>query len=98
MGNDPKRWAANVASFGEVVYQNIYPDIDLKLYAFRQTVKYEFIVKPNADASKIKMRYDGANSIKLIQNQLQVETSVNTFKEIKPYTYQEINDQTNDNH
>lgn len=96
LGNDPKRWAANVASFGEVVYQNIYPDIDLKLYAFRQTVKYEFIVKPNADASKIKMRYDGANSIKLIQNQLQVETSVNTFKEIKPYTYQEINDQTNE--
>ena len=94
LDNDPSHWAKNVHGFGEVIYQDIYPNIDLKLYAFRQTVKYEFIVKPTADVANIKMRYEGANSIKILQNQLQIETSVNTFKEIKPYTYQEISDQT----
>ncbi len=94
LGNDTAHWAKNVPSFGEIIYQNIYPNIDLKLYAFRQTVKYEFIVKPNADAAQIKMRYEGSNSIKVFQNQLHIETSVNSFREVKPYTYQEVDNRT----
>jgi gliding motility-associated-like protein len=94
LGNDPSHWASGVPTFGEITYHNIYPNIDLKLYAFRQTVKYEFVVAANADASQIRMKYDGAKAIKLSQNQLQVETSINAFKENKPYTYQEIGNRT----
>jgi len=96
LGNDPAHWASNVPSFGEVIYHDIYPDIDLKLYAFRQTLKYEFIARPQADVSKIKLRYEGSSSIKIVQNQLQVETTVNQFGEQKPYTFQEINNRTLD--
>lgn len=94
IGSDPRRWAAHVPTFGEVIYHDIYPGIDFKMYAFRQTLKYEFVVKPNADASRIKMRYMGAENIKISDNQLVVQTSVNHFKEQKPYTYQEIHDKT----
>ncbi len=90
LGNDPNRWASNVSSFGEVVYRDIYPGIDFKMYAFRQTLKYEFLVAPNADASRIKMRYVGSKELKLFNNELLVATTVNQFKEAKPYTYQEI--------
>lgn len=96
LGNDAKKWAANVASFGEVIYHNVYPGIDFKMYAFRETLKYEFFVAPHADASKIKLRYVGSKSLKLTDNQLSVETSINTFRELKPYTYQEINNRTRD--
>lgn len=91
LGNDPKRWASNVASFGEVIYRDVYPGIDFKMYAFRQTLKYEFLVAPNADASRIKMRYVGSKELKLVNNELLVATTVNQFKEAKPYTYQELN-------
>ncbi len=91
LGNDPNRWASNVASFGEVIYRDVYPGIDFKMYAFRQTLKYEFLVAPNADASRIKMRYVGSKELKLVNNELAVATTVNQFKEAKPYTYQEIN-------
>jgi gliding motility-associated-like protein len=94
LGNDPSHWASDVPTFSEITYHNIYPNIDLKLYAFQQTVKYEFVVSANADASQIKMKYDGAKAIKLAQNQLQIETSINAFKENKPYTYQEVGDRT----
>ena len=86
LGNDPNKWAQDVPSFGEIVYEDVYPGIDFKMYAFRQTLKYEFLVDPQADASKIKLRYEGSKSLKLEDNQLAVETSINTFRELKPYT------------
>ncbi|MCU0338392.1 MAG: PKD domain-containing protein, partial [Spirosomaceae bacterium] len=94
VGNDPRRWASNVPTFGEVIYHDIYPGVDFKMYAFRQTLKYEFLVKPNADASRIKMRYLGTDDVKIVDNQLVVQTSVNQFREQKPYTYQEISQKT----
>jgi CHU_C Type IX secretion signal domain/PKD domain len=94
LGNDPAHWASNVPSFGEVIYHDVYPDIDLKLYAFRQTLKYEFIAKPQADVSKIRLRYEGSSGIQIAQGQLQVKTTVNQFGEQKPYTFQEINNRT----
>ncbi len=94
IGNDPNRWATNVPTFGEIIYRDVYPGIDFKMYAFRETLKYEFLVAPNADASKIKLRYQGSKELKLADNQLSVQTSVNSFRELKPYTYQEINNRT----
>ena len=55
-----------VASFEKVKYQNIYPGIDLVFFAPDPSadsfLKYEWIVHPGADASKIKLKYDGAIS------------------------------------
>ena len=96
LGNDPAHWASNVPSFGEIIYHDLYPGVDLKLYAFRQTLKYEFIAQPQADVAKIRLRYEGSQSLKIAQNQLQIETSVNRFAEQKPFTFQEINNRTLD--
>jgi hypothetical protein len=55
-----------VASFEKVKYKNIYPGIDLVFFAPDQSadsfLKYEWIVHPGADASKIKLQYNGAIS------------------------------------
>jgi gliding motility-associated-like protein len=90
LGNDPSRWAAGVPSFTQVIYKNIYPGIDLKLYTQHATLKYDFIVSPKADASKIKLRYEGADQIQLQEGFLQIRTSVNTVTETKPYSYQPV--------
>lgn len=53
-----------VATFQKVIYRNIYPGIDLVFSApdkaTGSTLKYEWILHPGADASKIKLRYEGA--------------------------------------
>ncbi|MFN3489741.1 MAG: hypothetical protein ACK4YV_11430, partial [Emticicia sp.] len=59
IGNDPTKWKANVVAFDEIYLRDIYPDIDFKLYSFDQSLKYEYIAKPKADVSKIKMKYEG---------------------------------------
>jgi len=91
IGNDPSRWASGAAGFGEVFYKDIYPGVDFRIYAYQYTIKYEFIVRPGADASRIRLNYSGAEGISVNKNgQLEVVTSIGAFKEAKPYSFQEI--------
>ncbi|MFC5411967.1 PKD domain-containing protein [Larkinella bovis] len=94
LGNDPSRWASAVPAFAEVVYHNIYPGIDLRLFAYYQTLKYEFTVRPGADPSVIKLRYEGASAIRAENGQLIIETSLLPFREEKPYSFTEKNGKT----
>ncbi len=96
IGNDPAKWKSNVAAFDEIYLRDIYPDIDFKLYSFDQSLKYEYIVKPRADAAKIKMKYVGLDKISLDNEQLNYKTSVNVVKEFEPYSFQTANNKTLD--
>ncbi|MGB3075408.1 MAG: SBBP repeat-containing protein, partial [Chitinophagales bacterium] len=56
-----------VQSFEKVRYKNIYPGVDLVFSAPDKstgtTLKYEWIVSPGADASKISLLYEGATAM-----------------------------------
>lgn len=58
VGNDPKQWATDIEPAHELVLQEVYPGVDLKLYAERG-FKYEFIVKPGAKHQLIEMQVQG---------------------------------------
>lgn len=87
LGDDPTRWAGNVPAFGEVTYRGLYPGVDLRVYTYYQTLKYEFIVRPGTDPAVIRLVYDGADRVRAEAGQLIVETSVTQFRENKPYAY-----------
>jgi PKD repeat protein len=80
--------AINVGGYNEVIYKNLYPGISLRFYTKQNTLKYEFIVEPKADASAIKLRYEGADAMSLESYNLLVKTSVNILVETRPYVYQ----------
>lgn len=90
IGNDLTRWAENVASFQQVKYQNLYPGIDLLTYSKGDHLKYDFQVSAGADPDLIKVQYDGADKVELIDGQLYLETTVRTVVEFAPYAYQMI--------
>jgi PKD repeat protein len=95
LGNDQSRWAGDVAAFEEIVYENIYKGIDLRVYVYDSKLKYEFIVHSQADASQIKLKYEGATHVSVNETgQTIVKTSVGQFKEAQPYSYQLINGKT----
>lgn len=81
--------AASVRAFGEVWYRQIYRGVDLRLYAYQNTLKYEFIVAPGTDPSVVRMRYDGADDLRLDEGNLVLKHSFGQVKEYKPYCYQE---------
>jgi hypothetical protein len=61
IGNDPKKWRTNVASYAKVKYQNVYPGIDLVYYGNQRRLEYDFVVSPGADPIAIGFRIDGTD-------------------------------------
>ncbi len=90
-GNDPKQWGVGVRAYQEINYQELYPGIDLEIKKGIQNLKYEYHLKPHAQASDIQMKYNGTDDLKVVNHQLFVKTSVNEWYEQRPYAYQIIN-------
>src|SRR5208282_2968738 len=54
IGNDPKRWRTNVATYAKVRYHDVYPGVDLVYYGNQGgRLEYDFIVAPGADPRAI---------------------------------------------
>ena len=94
IGNDPAKWASDCKIYLGVTYKNIYPNIDLRYYTDGAgNLKYDFIVNPGARISDIAMKYTGPQKITVKNRELHIATSLGVNKEMKPYTYQVINNQ-----
>ncbi len=91
IGNDAKKWANKAYKYDFVEYKNLYNDIDFKLYSNKHFLKYDFILKPNANPDNIQLKYKYVDNIKLSKGHLVIETSVNQIVELRPYCYQIIN-------
>ncbi|MDW8075957.1 MAG: hypothetical protein RMK00_09345, partial [Bacteroidota bacterium] len=77
-----------VRSFGTIVYENVYPNIDLVLKARGKGMKAEFIVRPGGDPSLIKLRYNGADRVEPTSTGgYRVVTTLGTMTEDAPYSY-----------
>ena len=92
LGNDSHHWASNAKIFSQVNYAEVYTGIDLRVYTKQsRQLKYDWVVKPNADVSKIKIRYTGVDKLQIANYELRITTSVGDLVEEKPFAYQEIN-------
>jgi gliding motility-associated-like protein len=91
LGSDERKWATDVRAYNQVNYQNIYENIDLKVFGQYKTMKYEFHVAPNANPANIRLAYEGADKLQVRQDGfLEIGTSIGTIYEQKPYCYQII--------
>jgi gliding motility-associated-like protein len=88
LGNDSSRWATNLPSFEGVRYRQLYPGTDLHLYSHGASMEYDFELAAGADASRIRLRYEGQQSLTVVDGALHIGTSVGRVTEQKPYAYQ----------
>jgi len=92
IGNDPSKWQTDVPNYRTVVYEDIYPGIDLKYYGNGTQMEYDFVVPPFADYSQIKIRYDGSLSMSVSPSgELVIRTKWGTVVEQRPVVYQVVN-------
>jgi hypothetical protein len=80
----------HVKSYGKIVYENIYENIDLIYYTSLGRMKYEFVVRPGGKPSDIRLRYSGTTDIALdVSGGLTVCTPLGSVREEAPYSYQD---------
>jgi len=92
VGSDLSKWYTNITTCGSIVYQNLYPGIDLRYNGTTGTLKREFVVAPGANPSVINLHYDGADRINLGDHGELIITSGNsTLAESPIVSYQMIN-------
>ncbi|HET8696030.1 MAG TPA: hypothetical protein VFO94_01010, partial [Gammaproteobacteria bacterium] len=65
LGEDPRNWRRGVPHYARVRYENVYPGVDLVYYGAEGQLEYDFLLAPGADAGLIRMRYDGARTVRL---------------------------------
>jgi gliding motility-associated-like protein len=93
MGSDSTRWKSGVRVFQEVVYRNVYPNIDIRYYTYGGSLKYDLMVHPGADLSKVSMAVEGGVRWELREGELVTRTAVGETRQLKPYTYQVVDGQ-----
>jgi hypothetical protein len=84
----PERYI-NVPTFSKIVYKDVYPNIDWVIYSEKQEMKYDFIVHPGGDPAMIKVKYNGANEIKITNDgSLLVTTPLGEVIDQTPMSFQ----------
>jgi hypothetical protein len=92
VGDDPSRWLHNVANFGRVRYQNLYPGIDAVFYGNNRSLEHDFEIAPHANPSRIALQLRGASGMDLSPaGDLVIHVKDGNLIFKKPGAYQEIN-------
>ncbi len=87
----PGDWKTGLRTSSKIVYRELWPGIDLLYYGTGERMKYEFIVHPGGDPSRIKLAYRGAESVTLkVDGRLEVSTPVGGLQDDVPVAWQDI--------
>jgi hypothetical protein len=91
IGNDPSKWRTHIANYGKVAVRGVYPGIDLIVYGNQRQLEYDLAVAPGADPSRIRVKFDGAESIQEQSNgDIVIHGAGGEILQRKPVIYQMI--------
>ncbi|MCK5252013.1 MAG: hypothetical protein KAQ96_03655, partial [Thermoplasmata archaeon] len=90
IGNEPDRWVRGATSYSEVLYEGIYPGVDLRFYFMDGMFKYDLILQGDIDPNVIQLRYHGIEDLEVDEasGDLLIITSVGTIRDTCPIAYQ----------
>ena len=77
-------------AYDEVTAHGVYPGVDFRSYYEKQNLRYDFIVKPHADASAIKLSFEGASKVSVSNNDVKLGTQIGTYAHGKLFAYQMV--------
>ena len=86
IGSDPAHWGTGCGVFGEVMLDDIWPGIDLRISG-KDGIKYDFIVAPGTDPQQVRLRYEGHEKLVLRNGEVRVVLSTGEVVEGAPVGY-----------
>lgn len=88
IGNDPSKWAGECRLYQAITMKDVYPNVDVRYYTDNGFLKYDIVIKPGGDVSKIALRYNGVENLQVKNKDLLIKTSFGALKESLPYSFQ----------
>ena len=83
-------WRVGIPTYASVVYRELYPGIDMVYGSNGRNLKSEFRVNAGVDPSRIRIRYSGADLVRLGRDgALVISVEGQELQEQEPVAYQE---------
>jgi hypothetical protein len=84
-----EQWRTGVPLYSGILYRRLYPGIDMRYGSDGRNLKSEFIVAPGADPSSIRVRYAGAQGLRVdLDGSLVIAAGAREMREQAPVVYQ----------
>jgi hypothetical protein len=91
LGDKIPAWHQHVQRYGRVTYEEVYPGIDLTYYGNGSQVEHDYIVRPGATPSSIRLELDGARKVDLTYSgDLRISLDESEITLRHPHAYQMI--------
>jgi hypothetical protein len=74
-------------SYKKITYKNVYTNIDWVIYCKDDKVKYDFVVHPGGNPADIRLQYNGATKLEVLEGALIATTPFGSITEAVPYSY-----------
>lgn len=93
-GSDPAGWHRNVQAFGEVVYEDLYPGIDVVVGEGSSTwLQFDVVLAAGVGPEHVVVRCDGAESLELEgDGSIAIRTGLGVLHQSAPVVWQTARD------
>lgn len=90
LGNDPAKWIKGIETYSGVLYSEVYRGVDLVFHSNAQKLEYDFTVARDGDPNQIKLRFDGADDLRMTPDgALILTTPAGELRHERPIAYQQ---------
>ncbi|WP_437909056.1 SBBP repeat-containing protein [Sorangium sp. So ce327] len=85
-----EQWRTGLPTYAAVVYEDLWPGVDLEISGTAHALKYQLVVAPGADPAQIRLTYRGASAVRLTEGgQIEISTPAGSFTDDAPLSFQD---------
>lgn len=88
-----ENWQKKVPVYETILLEEIYEDIDLRVYLDEGSPRYDFILRPGAEVSNIAYSFSGNHDFYIENDKVEIDLEYTEIVTTKLFAYQEINGQ-----
>ena len=88
LGNDPAQWGTDATAHEELVYENVWPGVDMRCHGDQGGFKYDLLLDGGVDPWSIGFAYEGLEGMSVdVGGRLILRTSVGDVMESSPVAW-----------
>jgi len=96
IGEDRSQWRSGVPSYAQVIYRELYDDVDLRVRETAGWLEYDLLLSEGADLSDVVIRYEGLKDLEIDENgYLTMETEYGPIAQRPPTAWYEVSSNMN---